>query len=50
MKRLSVAVLALSVAALGVPVVTGGGSQQANQNDTKPQLMDINAKLINTKG
>lgn len=41
MKKLSVAVLALCVAAFGVPVVTQGRSQQTTQNDTKPQLMDI---------
>jgi hypothetical protein len=41
MEKLSVAVLALCVAALGVPNLTQGRSQQTTQNDAKPQLMDI---------
>ena len=41
MKKISFAAFAFCVAALGVPVLTQGRSQQTTQNDTKPQLMDI---------
>jgi hypothetical protein len=40
MKKLSAAVLALSVATLGVPVLMHGKSQDATQ-DQKPELMNI---------
>ena len=40
MKKLSAAVLALSVATLGVPVIMHGKSQDATQ-DQKPELMNI---------
>ena len=40
MKKLSEAVLALSVATLGVPVLMHGKSQDATQ-DQKPELMNI---------
>jgi membrane protein implicated in regulation of membrane protease activity len=40
MKRLSAAVLALSVATLGVPLVMHGKSQDTTQ-DQKPELMNI---------
>jgi hypothetical protein len=41
MKKLSVAALALCLAALGVPVVTQGMTLQTVQNDTKPQPVNI---------
>jgi hypothetical protein len=41
MKKLPVALLALCVAAFGVPFLTQGRSQQTTQGDTKPELMDI---------
>jgi hypothetical protein len=40
MKKLSAAVLALSVATLGVPVLMHGKSQDATQ-DQRPELMNI---------
>jgi hypothetical protein len=40
MKKLSAAVLALSVATLGVPVLMHGKSQDATQ-DQKPELMNL---------
>jgi len=40
MKKLSAAVLALSVATLGVPVLMHGKSQEMTQ-DQKPELMNI---------
>jgi hypothetical protein len=40
MKKLSAAVLALSVATLGVPVIMHGQSQDTTQ-DQKPELMNI---------
>jgi hypothetical protein len=40
MKKLSAAVLALSVATLGVPVLTQGKSQDMTQ-DQKPELMNM---------
>lgn len=40
MKKLSAAVLALSVATLGVPVIMHGKSQDTAQ-DQKPELMNI---------
>lgn len=40
MKKLSAAVLALSVATLGVPVIMHGKSQDTTQ-DQKPELMNI---------
>jgi hypothetical protein len=40
MKKLSAAVLALSVATLGVPVLMHGKSQDTTQ-DQKPELMNI---------
>jgi membrane protein implicated in regulation of membrane protease activity len=41
MKKLSVLALALSVATLGVPVLTHGKSQDMNQDQKQPKLMDI---------
>ena len=41
MKKLSIAVLALSVATLGIPVITHGKPQEATQDEKKPMLMDI---------
>jgi hypothetical protein len=41
MKKLSVLALALSVAALGVPVRTHGKSQDMNQDQKQPKLLDI---------
>ncbi len=40
MKKLSAAVLALSVVTLGLPVLTSGKSQDTTQ-DQKPELMNI---------
>ena len=40
MKKLSAAILALSVATLGVPVIMHGKSQDTTQ-DQKPELMNI---------
>jgi hypothetical protein len=40
MKKLSAAVLALSVATLGIPVIMHGKSQDTTQ-DQKPELMNI---------
>jgi hypothetical protein len=40
MKKLSAAVLALSVATLGVPIIMQGKSQDTTQ-DQKPELMNI---------
>jgi hypothetical protein len=41
MKNLSVLALALSVASLGVPVLTHGKSQDMSQDEKQPKLMDI---------
>ncbi len=41
MKKLSVLALALSVATLGVPVLTHGRPQDMNQDQKQPKLMDI---------
>src|SRR5664279_543588 len=41
MKKLSVLALALSVATLGVPVLTNGKPQDMNQDQKQPKLMDI---------
>jgi len=41
MKKLSVLALALSVATLGVPVLTHGKPQDMNQDQKQPKLMDI---------
>ena len=41
MKKLFVVALALSVATLGVPVLTHGKPQNMSQDEKKPKLMDI---------
>lgn len=41
MKKLSVLALALSVATLGVPVLTHGKPQDMTQDQKQPKLMDI---------
>ena len=41
MKKLSVLALALSVATLGVPILTHGKPQDMNQDEKQPKLMDI---------
>jgi hypothetical protein len=41
MRKLSAAVLALSVATLGIPVLAHGKSQETTQDEKKPKLMDI---------
>jgi hypothetical protein len=41
MKKLSVAVLALSVATLGVPVLAHGKPHEMSQDEQKPKLVNI---------
>jgi hypothetical protein len=41
MKKLSVLPLVLSIAALGIPVITYGSPPEVNQEEKKPELMDI---------
>lgn len=41
MKTLSILGLALSVAALGVPVLANGIPQETTQDEQKPKLLDI---------
>ena len=41
MKKLSVAVLALSVATLGIQVLAHGKPQETTQDEKKPELRDI---------
>jgi membrane protein implicated in regulation of membrane protease activity len=41
MNKLSVLALALSVASLGVPVLTHGTTQDMNYDQKQPKLMDI---------
>jgi hypothetical protein len=41
MRKLSVAVLALSVMTLGIPILTHGKPREATQDETKPKLMNI---------
>jgi hypothetical protein len=41
MKKLSVLALALSVATLGVPVLTHGKPQDMSQDEKQPKLMDL---------
>jgi hypothetical protein len=41
MKKLSVLPLALSIAAFGIPVITHGNPIEVNQEEKKPELMDI---------
>jgi hypothetical protein len=50
MKKLSVAVLALSVAILGIPVLAHGKPQQATQDEKKPELMDIRGTVRSNNG
>jgi hypothetical protein len=41
MRKLSAAVLALSVATLGIPVLAHGKPRETTQDEKKPKLMDI---------
>jgi membrane protein implicated in regulation of membrane protease activity len=41
MKKLSVVVLALSVATLGIPVLAHGKPRETSRDDQKPKLMNI---------
>jgi hypothetical protein len=41
MKKLSAAVLALSVATLGIPILAHGKPQETTQDEKKPELRDI---------
>jgi hypothetical protein len=41
MKKLSVLVVALSVATIGIPVLALGQPQEMKQEEQKPKLMDI---------
>jgi hypothetical protein len=50
MKKLHVAVLALSVAALGIPVLAHGRPRQAAQDEAKPELMDIKGTVKSDNG
>jgi hypothetical protein len=50
MKKLHVAALALSVATLGIPVLAYGKSQQATQDEKKPELMDIKGTVRSNNG
>jgi hypothetical protein len=48
MKKLSVAVLALSVATLGIPVLAYGKSQETTQDEKKAPLQDIKGTIRST--
>jgi hypothetical protein len=50
MRKLSIAVLALSVTTLGIPVLTQGKPQEATQDEKKPQLMDIKGTVRSDNG
>jgi hypothetical protein len=41
MRKLSIAVLALSVGTLGIPVLAHGKPQETSQDEKKPPLMNI---------
>ena len=41
MRKLSMAIMALSVATLGIPVLAHGKPQEKAQDEKKPELMDI---------
>ena len=48
MRKLSAAVLALSVATLGIPVLTHGMTQDTIQDEKKPELKDIKGSVRST--
>jgi hypothetical protein len=50
MRKLSAAVLALSVATLGIPVLTHGKPQDKMQDEKKPELRDIKGSVKSTDG
>jgi hypothetical protein len=50
MEKLSAAVLALSVATLGIPVLTHGKTQETTQDEKKPELRDIKGSVESTDG
>ena len=51
MRKLSMAIMALSVATLGIPVFAHGKPQEKAQDEKKPELMDIKGtvRADNTK-
>jgi len=50
MKKLSIAVLALSVTTLGIPVLTCGKSQETSKEEKKPVLMNIKGTVKSDEG
>jgi hypothetical protein len=50
MRKLSIAVLALSVTALGIPVLTRGKSQETSKEEKKPVLMNIKGTVKSDEG
>ncbi|HEV8075194.1 MAG TPA: hypothetical protein VGP66_05070 [Candidatus Acidoferrum sp.] len=50
MKKLSAAMLALSVVTLGVPVLSHGKTQATSQDEQKPELRDIKGSVKSTDG
>jgi hypothetical protein len=50
MRKLSAAVLALSVATLGIPVLTHGKTHEVTQDEKKPELRDIKGSVRSTDG
>lgn len=50
MRKLSAAVLALSVATLGIPVLAHGKPQDTMQDEKKPELRDIKGSVKSTDG
>ena len=50
MKKLSAAMLALSVATLGIPVLSHGKTQEKTQDEQKPELRDIKGSVKSTDG
>jgi hypothetical protein len=50
MRKLSAAVLALSVATLGTPVLAHGKLQDMTKDEKKPELRDIKGSVKSTDG
>lgn len=50
MRKLSAAVLVLSVATLGIPVLAHGRSQDMSKDEKKPELRDIKGSVRSTDG
>ena len=50
MRKLSIAVLALSVTTLGIPVLTRGKSQETSKEEKKPVLMNIKGTVKSDEG